>query len=293
MSEALKQFVSGLYSQLPGSPLYHYTSIDAAQIILKDGAIRATEVRYFSDASELQVARDAVAAVVRDRTKEGTENNVLSQFEKWVSQRVSYGPMVFAACFTTAGNLLSQWRGYTPIGKGLSLGFHPSHVHECAKEQDYRVGRCIYDWNEQYRIISRIVDELEAYCESLGPNPKGHPDQNYMARFIETEADFLQAAALMKNSAYKEEQEWRVVSATLSNYVTTPISFKPANTTLIPFKLFQLKRRHQAVVQLEHVFLGPTSHHNGSMHAFTMLCGQHGCSPRRGTQACQIPYRQL
>ena len=47
--------------------------------------------------------------------------------------------MLLVACFTTEGNLLSQWRSYCPTGRGCSLGFSAEAVLKAANDTAFRL----------------------------------------------------------------------------------------------------------------------------------------------------------
>ena len=47
------------------------------------------------------------------------------------------------------------------MGKGVSLGFKPTQILQCAKSQSFQVGKCIYESIDQLNFgSSRIVVEL-------------------------------------------------------------------------------------------------------------------------------------
>lgn len=49
----MKSIVEPLYRDKPAGTLYHYTSLDAVQSILREGGLWATDIHYFNDSTEL------------------------------------------------------------------------------------------------------------------------------------------------------------------------------------------------------------------------------------------------
>jgi hypothetical protein len=57
------------------------------------------------------------------KSSSGIDREFLSYFLWWVENRYVLGAgSVYVLCFSEACNQLSQWRGYTPHGRGLCLG---------------------------------------------------------------------------------------------------------------------------------------------------------------------------
>lgn len=137
-------------SGLPAS-VYHYTSAEGLLGIVGSGQLRATDLRYLNDTSELhygltemlrayeatsqaskQTFTDQLAELYRIEDWQPIGELGLSAFVNLPQER--FGPVANAivnsleesiiigvACFCGEGDLLSQWRGYG-IG-GYALGF--------------------------------------------------------------------------------------------------------------------------------------------------------------------------
>ena len=82
-------------------------------------------------------------------------------------------------------------------------------------------------------------DKEQVVKEFLEANPdKKAPVQDFQAAVTKTRIDCLRIAALLKDSSFVEEKEWRLVLPTLLDR-TTPMSnpprFRVEKTTLIPY----------------------------------------------------------
>lgn len=110
----------------------------------------ASEVHYLNDAEELRCFANRINAHISRRLEaEDPHGPILRQFREWLTGRMSHGPMLFTASFTENGNLLSQWRGYCPPGKGVSIAFEPAALAAAARQASFMMGRCIYDHERQ------------------------------------------------------------------------------------------------------------------------------------------------
>jgi hypothetical protein len=96
--------------------LFHYTSLEGILGIGKSHSIWATDASFLTDQSELEHGRGLLRQAVERKQvgAEGSEREVLKQFAALVARGPMRESQVFVVSFTPNGNLLSQWRGYTP-----------------------------------------------------------------------------------------------------------------------------------------------------------------------------------
>ena len=275
-----------LFAEIPGTTLYHYTSLSGLQGIIDSGILRASDIRYMNDSTELRHTLDLLREHISDRISAGTDRpELLNGLREWLSHRVVGGPMLFGASFRANGNLLSQWRGYSVHGKGASLGFSPRHVASCAHEQGFRLGRCVYEATQQKALIEQIVDAVETLAEGQPGGAGG-----WEAVFESFEERLLCIAAILKHPAFEEEQEWRIVSPAISECGDAPVYFREGSSMLVPYYAFDLHVGD--CLSLDHVYLGPTNNIDHSMNSLRLYLQKKGVSPANGISYCQIPYRQ-
>ena len=286
-----------LYSDNVNKTLYHYTSLAGLLGTLESKSLCASEIRFLNDAAEMKHMVHLLDNEISRRLgKKGYKSSVLGQFKDWMSHRITDGHMLFCASLTANGNLLSQWRGYCPPNKGVSIGFHPTTITHCSMTQEFLVGKCIYDRIRQDNITKRIIDNIEniALKRKKKRNvSKHHTKQSFYYIFEGIEADLLRIAALLKSPAFQEEDEWRVVSPVFPDYIEPPIKYRDGASMLIPFLEFQLLQNGSSTMDIQHVFLGPTSNNNLSMTSLSRFLTKKGAIPKEGITACQLSYRQL
>jgi hypothetical protein len=281
---AVENIAKRLYAASPADILFHYTSLGAMQSILKHRSIWATDIRFFSDAAELRHLMNSLHDGIRKRS----ENEVLSQFRDWLADRLPHGNMVFAVSFSAQGDLLSQWRAYSPPAKGVSLGFNPEAIVHVASEQSFSVGRCLYDRKEQDQIVGEVLDSVEPLAVGHGEDAHRHPTQSYHTAFETIETPLLRIGALFKHPAFREEAEWRAVSPVLTDVVHSGIQYREGASTLVPYIEFKLATL-SSPLPLSSVIVGPTPHVNLASDAISRCLSGHGASP--GVYPSVIPYR--
>lgn len=286
-STTIERIAGELYAASPADILFHYTSLSAMQSIVESQSIWATDVRYFSDASELTYLMQALHRGIDERT-EHNQSEILRQFHRWLSDRLPQGNMVFAASFSVQGNLLSQWRAYCQPGKGVSLGFRPTAIERAAAEQTFSLGKCLYDQKEQGELVSRVLDAVQSLGEDVGMDSNRHPTQSFFGVFERIENSPLRIGAVFKHPAFSEEVEWRAVSPVFTSYVNAGIRWREGLSMLVPYIHFRLAAS-AATIPLSDVFVGPTPHFNSAMDSISRYLSSHHISP--GVFNCGIPYR--
>ena len=86
--------------------------------IVESRSLWASDIRYINDSAELKHTADLIRAEVTKRTSAGHPRpDLLNQFLDWVTHRITNGHLLFASSFRANGNLLSQWLGYSRLGK--------------------------------------------------------------------------------------------------------------------------------------------------------------------------------
>ncbi|GAB2190103.1 DUF2971 domain-containing protein [Sessilibacter sp. MAH1] len=283
-----------LYAQIPEDTLYHYTSLTGLMGIVESKMLRASDIRYMNDSTELKHLLVLLSDEINIRLNAGSAfAQLLNQFSQWLSHRIVDGPMLFGASFRANGNLLSQWRGYSTHGKGVSLGFNPKYVLDCAAYHDFSVGKCIYNPEEQKQIARQIVNSVENTAKSNHADYVQAAIPDFTPIFEYIEGDLLKIAAILKHPSFEEEQEWRVVSPIFTQSNQAPIYFRESLSMLVPYYAFDFTRNNpEHTLQLQHVFVGPTSNSELSMKSVALYLQRQGCSPTEKISYCRIPYRQ-
>lgn len=286
----IDDIIQRLYADSTRDTLYHYTNLQGLQGVVDSGVLRASDVRYMNDSTELRHTLELMQQHISQRLQAGTDHPaLLNALQEWLSHRIVGGPMLFAASFRANGNLLGQWRGYSALGKGVSLGFAPDWLREKADAQGFQIARCIYHPGTQENLVEEIVDAVEDDAQRALES-RGDLDEAVI--FERLESRLLRIAAVLKHPAFEEEQEWRLVSPVMDDCQDCPVAFREGVSMLIPWYPFRLGTNETDPMRLEHVFLGPTPNTDLSMNSLALYLRKRGVEPRRGVEYCRIPYRQ-
>lgn len=296
----IETIAQSLYADTPEELLYHYTTISGFKGIVESRTLWASDVRYMNDSAELQY----IVSLLQDCSESYQDHKqFLKRFIDWMIHRITNGHMVFAASFRANGNLLSQWRGYSQIGKGVSIGFKNEDILSLALANQFQLGRCIYQREKQLALINSVIETLLSISPAIDVECS-RDESRLDTLFNRIEADMLRIAALLKHPSFAEEDEWRLVSPVITDYLSEPVYFRESISMLIPFYAFPLVEEAvvkglgedkntvaQRAIPIEHVFVGPTPHSTLSLNSIRLYLQKQGVKLGKEISYCKIPYR--
>lgn len=220
------------------SSLFHYTTASGLVGIIRSGELWSSNVRYLNDASELRHGRYLLTLEVERRLRPWTttlhERNVVFPIESvflmelqrqlnWdhmLTDRSDSAPSVYAACFCTDGDLLSQWRGYAGA-TGYAIGVDSSALRAATGSNGWTLQEVIYEDALQRACIATLLDEylacLGRLADELVPDPQPTKrDINNRYKIVCDTMPVFEMVALcafswLKHPTFAEEQEWRLL----------------------------------------------------------------------------------
>ena len=163
-------------------------------------------------------------------------------------------------CLSEEPDLLSQWRGYADDGQGFSVGFNKEYLEELSNSREkgkygFRLRKVLYEQTEHEATLKPIYDEIMQLVESgklkkpkfgLLNRPNNDELKKMNDEYLKSNKDLWQKAIktfpsvhTLKNKAFSEEVEWRLVSYLLKEPGDTA-SFRAAGNRLIPYREFNL-----------------------------------------------------
>ena len=105
--------------------LYHYTTAGGFEGIFQKLTIRATNLTYMNDPSELQYGKQIVKRTLDREIKVETGLAQLLLKKASIALDKSAVSEVYVACFTLLKDNLGQWRSYSEFGgERYAIGFN-------------------------------------------------------------------------------------------------------------------------------------------------------------------------
>ena len=277
--------------------LYHYTSHEALYNIVESGVVRASHIYYMNDQNEIKYAIDKFIRVTekyRDKNADNLSVMLLTQIPKWIQNMRNNPHYIFSFSLSEKGNLLSQWRAYTSHGTGISIGFNHSDVKRFAKNNGMNLVECVYKNEEQERILDDVIQSILSEFESDKVSidtTKGAVGQEYHTYLNKYTDQLLNEFVKIKDPAFHEECEWRLVSKFYEKYVNKDIQFRSGKTTLVPYVNFELKNIRGDGRFFEQVYVGPSPNFDLAFSAISAYLSNKGAC--KMTINSQQPYREV
>ena len=213
---------------------------------------------------------------------------------------------VCVCSFSEERDSLYQWRAYGDSTSGYAIGFNSTHLAAMVKHEDFHLAPCIYEVQEQAAILHALVDEVfeqnvarvrdgellySTAEQQKFPLPSG-------AKILSPRGGSLNAylhryAPILKDAAFKEEREWRVISRP-QMCGGDRYAYRAGRSMITPYYRLALSIPEKPM-KIDEIVEGPTPHIEQSRHSvFSLLLRMdlHEHDPF-GTQVkCSaIPYR--
>lgn len=282
--------VDELLARTPPQILYHYTSQAGLLGIITTKTLWVTNLHYMNDAMEFAYAIDLASYLFAERRKQVTAGEDIAFLDAAKTALESVRQInVHVFSLSEQGNLLSQWRAYCPRTGGYSIGFDPDRLRQLMQPQQFFLASCIYDPQEQTKILSQIINELwEAFQAEISANPAWLAAlvSKYCNMFI---AEFIKVGPTLKDPSFFEEQEWRMISNPIA-FDDSRMGHRPGTSTLIPYFSFSLME--SAVdLPITEIIVGPTRHRELALQSTRSLVQRQAVNIR--TRNSRIPYREV
>lgn len=269
--------------------LYHYTSIKSLLGIAESHSIWASNIYYLNDSNEIIEACNVIQRIITTDIAKHPPNiqDLLNQFNIWLKNFILQPNYIFIFSLSTEKNLLSQWRSYTPHGKGVSLGFSAECINGIISNGHFNLVECLYEESDKKALMHGMINKLlESFGQRHSESFQGAQGQHFYSFFEEFKEDILKTLAIIKHSAFSEEKEWRIISPYFPSYTIPEIKFRKGSSILIPYIEISIKQDFP----IEHVMLGPTEHTNLSMSSVScFLSNKNLC---KNVSSSTIPYRE-
>jgi hypothetical protein len=206
--------------------IYHYTSLGSGEKIFESRTLWGSDILTMNDMSEFRYSVEVLHRVVMDLW-----GCLPVGFSQWFdpSGLLLLGQTwnMFAACFCSSGDLLSQWRGYADNAAGVSIGFRTHRFDQQGREsQKFALVKIHYPPEE-------LQDAATELCrEALRLRPNTLVGEEIEHFWGEVALVLYESSLRFKNPDFREECEWRTLSLLPFEQ---PIEHRVCNRTDIGF----------------------------------------------------------
>lgn len=245
------------FSKTPNGPIFHYTDQIGLKGIIQNNCIWASKIHYLNDSTEFiysyQILKERLneIEIISDKHRKTFQEKII-EFTSYFKRT-----NIFAASFSKKEDLLSQWRAYCPSNGGFSIGFNYSDFKDTLDKSQADIVPCIYEKDYQIELMDEIIIKAYNNFKKFGElwNEDGAFDFNY---------NFIKLAATLKHPSFQKEEEWRIVTDSMS-YLHEQVGFRKGKSMLVPYFKFYLSEDDK--LTFEKIIVGPTPHASLSIDA--------------------------
>lgn len=185
------------YAPVANEIFYHYCSPETFLAICNGKSLRLSDLASMNDSMEMhwghQMLQRAASEVVNVTGRELLDD---------IDEIVSATKMItvpLACCFSTDGDVLSQWRAYSADGTGYAVGFRAADLLKLPGQ----ILRVSYDEAQQLHELKTLIRSIHAVEETeVEKRSEGFKNACY---------NMAWDLAAFKNPAFSEEREVRLL----------------------------------------------------------------------------------
>lgn len=308
----------------PSDTLYHYTTADGllgiidkpkfdttltadpSKAFTRALSLRASDVRYLNDSAELRYGANIVARHIDDAMPSITNPRFAALLTGLAANLRTANPLtnnagpgmrLYATCFCTNGDLLSQWRGYGHNGGGYAIGIprdvlenHTWSVREGnmpplnSQWQQARLHSVLYKPEDAESLARQAVQALIDHEGLVTSGPIDGDDSEWATIIV------AEVLAMLKHEGFSEEDEVRLI---LTGDSSERPQFRTGATGLIPYRDLIVNRRdddNHTPRTITSLIVGPGPNQELRVEAAQRLLTVNGHDPNIVTPS-KTPYK--
>jgi hypothetical protein len=263
-------------------PLFHDSDLGGLLGILSNQDLWLSHSRYSNDEQELNHGYGMAIRLIESMRTDNPSPD-WPEYLVRVAERLGQPPSegVYICCFCKKDNLLSQWRGYTANGNGVSIRLQPSRFDVVTGPDSphnglMRLWKTFYDADTQEQILRMAIQF--GFTSTADPGLRATRAADAIEFFIPT----------FKNADFMEEDECRLIFSPPPNCPVKP-SFRIARGMLVPYySLNALSGNRQ--LPITGITVGPSQNRAMNVESVRMMLAAYGYSGVI-VEASTTPYR--
>ncbi len=233
--------------------VHHYTSIEVAILIVEGQELWPSNIAYLNDSTELVCARNVLKYLLSSQSRTRDNQNAAELLKK-LDEKIGteFVHSTFVLSFCDNGDLLGQWRGY---GGGVSIAFDGLEIGSIFEETN--LVKVIYSAFQQIQILDSLIMSFSTYLDGQKQKEGYNVLETETISFLRLY--FENIAAKMKNEAFAEESEWRILTTRRGVDISQhpEVHFRTKNKGALPYLKIQPK---DGLLPIKGITLSPNAH---------------------------------
>jgi hypothetical protein len=256
--------------------VYHYCGVDSFHGIVKSKRLWLCSAAFMNDYAEHNWLFDKGKRRVQDLIEASSEYAYLRRV--WGIDHGSY-PHVF--CFSSKGDLLSQWRAYADDGAGFAIGFSFVWVRRAIAEAaktlcSFRFGKVDYNEASADAFLKRLLGGLRRSTSTDSMSDE-------FREALSASINIWTSAIFFKNPAFEEEDEWRIalepemggpasyIDPSFCGRGTSDVGFRVSGNRIVPYFVFPF-----TVDAITNIVVGPKNFARDNVTALKFFLASNG-----------------
>jgi hypothetical protein len=193
--------------------LYHFTDAPGLIGIVKDAGLWASLATSLNDRSEVTYGVDLARNILGGKITRSASpylTAILDHLDpRNVPEQIRLEVSTFVISFCARIDKSGHWLHYGRNGDGFALGFESHRL----KAAPFDLARILYREDEQRQAVGRLIDNVECALTNIlaaAPADEHRTVTDVAAHMVAAHISAL--APRLKNPAFGEEEEWRLLA---------------------------------------------------------------------------------
>lgn len=261
-AESVRAELANLISKNPPQIVYHYTDTNGLLGMLESGCVWGTHVSRLNDSSEYHLGLEMVSDLVLKNMPISSRPLIEKALAKL--QKVD----TYIACYSTAHDLLSQWRAYSEASGGYCLGFATEEM-VTVDDKLPLLEQVIYQKNTAESVLGKLLQEIDDFFTK---NTFGEVEVGFILGMLQ--ATLNNVACIIKHYKFEEEREFRHIYQPGATSLKLEAKFRHGSFGLTPYvEIHFLKEKR---LPLKTVTIGPSKNFALEHTSLRALLSKHG-----------------
>lgn len=258
--------------------LYHYTTLDSLEKIMKGKCMHFSHVSWLNDYSEydwgLNLFQEKLLEIVNEKGEKA--ERIIKKFIDIIKRdKNKDNPCV--GSFTALKESLSQWRGYANSGSGVCIGFDADIMKRICKKNNFIIGDVLYG-NSFDDIHTNFLAKISSFISA---------DLNDL---VDDSANVSMCISILscfvKHEGFQEEKEIRIAIP-----FTEKLPNKIKGKLYAPYFLFDFKESFPSI--FKEIWIGPAANQELVAKSVSLLLKEYGFNGFCEIFKSDIPYRVI
>lgn len=267
--------------------LYHYTNQKGLLGIISSNGFWSTNINYMNDLSELVYSQYIINESIKNIKISCKDNKFYELLNMAYNDILKVN--IYSISFSENKDLLSQWRAYSEMGEGYSIGISKENLNFLTTNDNKLsiLRKVVYNLDEQFFLVKKLLEDIYEYYKLLFRTNEDFQDTLLVKRFVENIVYCLvDIMTWIKHYSFEEEKEWRSILFYHNQVPNNIIEFRTGYKKIVPYINLSIASNYKGNLDINEIMIGPTLDKERTKNSISMLLNKYNYDKVQINNSC-------